>query len=115
MGRYDTPTPLRKIKQSFPVSRSEENMSLSPDQLVRLARLARIAVRSEEYAAVVERLNRVLGLVEEMRRVDTAGVQPMAHPLDAEQRLRPDEVTESDRHEPYQSVAPAVEGDLYLV
>ena len=90
-------------------------MSLSHDQLVRLSRLARIAVRSEEYAAVVERLNRVLGLIDEMRQVDTSGIEPMAHPLDATQRLRPDAVTEPDRHELYQSVAPAVEGDLYLV
>jgi aspartyl-tRNA(Asn)/glutamyl-tRNA(Gln) amidotransferase subunit C len=79
-------------------------MSLSHDQLVRLARLARIAVRSEEYAAIVE-----------MRQVDTSGIEPMAHPLDATQRLRPDAVTEPDRHELYQSVAPAVEGGLYLV
>ena len=90
-------------------------MSLSHDQLVRLARLARIAVESEEFAAVAERLNKVLALVDQMRQVDTAGVEPMAHPLDAEQRLRADQVTEPDRHEAYQSVAPAVEGDLYLV
>jgi aspartyl-tRNA(Asn)/glutamyl-tRNA(Gln) amidotransferase subunit C len=90
-------------------------MSLSHDQLVRLARLARIAVRSEEYAAIVERLNRVLGLIDEMRRVDTSGIEPLAHPLDATQRLRPDAVTEPDRHELYQSVAPAVDGGLYLV
>ena len=73
-------------------------MSLSDDQVRRVARLARIAIRPEESAAVQARLNRVLGLVDEMRRVDTTGVEPMAHPLDAvlaaEQRLREDEVTE---------------------
>ena len=94
-------------------------MSLSHDQVRRLARLARIAIRPEESGAVLERLNRVLGLVDEMRRVDTAGIEPMAHPLDAHlpvaQRLRPDAVTESDQHKPYQSVAPAVEDGLYLV
>ena len=90
-------------------------MSLSHDQVRRLARLARIAVRPEETESVLERLNRVLGLIEEMRRVDTSGVEPMAHPLDAAQRLRPDLVTESDQHDLYQSVAPAVEGGLYLV
>jgi len=90
-------------------------MSLSDDQVRRLARLARLAVQPEESAAVVERLNRVLALVDEMRRVETAGIDPMSHPLDAQQRLRPDAVTEPDRRDLYQSVAPAVEGGLYLV
>jgi aspartyl-tRNA(Asn)/glutamyl-tRNA(Gln) amidotransferase subunit C len=90
-------------------------MSLVHDQVRRLARLARIALRPDESDAVLERLNRVLGLIDEMRRVDTSGIDAMAHPLDAEQRLRADAVTESDQHELYQSVAPAVEGGLYLV
>jgi aspartyl-tRNA(Asn)/glutamyl-tRNA(Gln) amidotransferase subunit C len=81
----------------------------------RLARLARIAIRPEEFEPALERLNRVLGLVDDMRRVDTAGVEPMAHPLDATQRLRADVVTEADQRKLYQSVAPAVEGGLYLV
>jgi aspartyl-tRNA(Asn)/glutamyl-tRNA(Gln) amidotransferase subunit C len=90
-------------------------MSLSHDQVRRIARLARIAIRPEESEAVLESLNRVLGLVDEMRRVDTSGIEPMAHPLNAEQRLRPDVVSEPDRRDAYQSVAPAVEGGLYLV
>lgn len=90
-------------------------MSLSDDQIRRIARLARIAVRPEESAAVAERLNRVLGLIDEMRAVDTAGIEPMSHALDVVQRLRPDEVSESDRREAYQSVAPSVEDGLYLV
>jgi aspartyl-tRNA(Asn)/glutamyl-tRNA(Gln) amidotransferase subunit C len=90
-------------------------MSLSDDQVRRLARLARIAIRPEESAAVLDRLNRVLGLVEEMRRIDTTGVEPMAHAQDLVQRLRADVVTESDQRDLYQSVAPALEGGLYLV
>ncbi|HUF82013.1 MAG TPA: Asp-tRNA(Asn)/Glu-tRNA(Gln) amidotransferase subunit GatC [Burkholderiales bacterium] len=94
-------------------------MSLSDDQIRRLARLARISLRPEESAALAERLNRVLALVEEMRAVDTTGIEPMSHALDPHfpggQRLRPDEVTESDRRRDYQSVAPAVEDGLYLV
>jgi aspartyl-tRNA(Asn)/glutamyl-tRNA(Gln) amidotransferase subunit C len=90
-------------------------MSLVHDQVQRLARLARIALRPEESEAVLERLNRVLGLIDEMRRVDTSGIEPMAHPLDAQQRLRPDTVTESDQHQLYQSAAPAVEEGLYVV
>jgi aspartyl-tRNA(Asn)/glutamyl-tRNA(Gln) amidotransferase subunit C len=90
-------------------------MSLSDDQLRRLARLARIALQGHESAAVAERLNNVLGLIEQMRGVDTAGIEPMAHPLDAVQPLRVDSVTESDQHARYQAVAAAVEEGLYLV
>jgi aspartyl-tRNA(Asn)/glutamyl-tRNA(Gln) amidotransferase subunit C len=94
-------------------------MSLSDDQVRRLARLARIGIRPEESAAVIDRLNRVLGLIDELKAVDTTGIEPMAHPLDAllpeSQRLRPDEVTETDRRELYQSVAPAVQDGFYLV
>ena len=90
-------------------------MSLSDDQVRRIARLARIALQPGESAAVTERLNRVLALVDEMRRVDTAGVEPMAHAQDLVQPLRVDSVTESNQRERYQAVAPAVEEGLYLV
>jgi aspartyl-tRNA(Asn)/glutamyl-tRNA(Gln) amidotransferase subunit C len=94
-------------------------MSLSQDQIARVARLARIALRPEESGAVLERLNRVLGLIDQMQAVDTSGIAPMSYPLDAVmtavQRLRPDAVTEADLRELYQSVAPAVEDGLYLV
>jgi aspartyl-tRNA(Asn)/glutamyl-tRNA(Gln) amidotransferase subunit C len=97
------------------VALSPKRMSLVHDQVRRLAGLARIAIGPQESDAVLERLNRVLALIEEMRRIDTSGVEAMAHPLDAQQRLRPDAVTEPDQHAIYQSVAPAVEGGLYLV
>lgn len=94
-------------------------MSLSADEVARIARLARIAIAPEEAPEVLSRLNRVLALVEEMRAVDTAGIEPMAHALEAYlpagQRLRADEVSEPDRRALYQSVAPAVEEGLYLV
>jgi aspartyl-tRNA(Asn)/glutamyl-tRNA(Gln) amidotransferase subunit C len=90
-------------------------MSLSDDQVRRLARLARIDLQASETSAAAERLNRVLGLIDEMRRVDTAGVEPMAHAQDLVQPLRVDSVTETDRRESYQVVAPAVEAGLYLV
>ena len=94
-------------------------MSLSPDDVARIARLARVAIAHAESPEVLARLNAVLGLVEEMRAVDTAGIEPMAHALDAHfaqgQRLREDQPTEADRRALYQSVAPAVEEGLYLV
>jgi len=90
-------------------------MSLTPDDVRRLARLARIAVEPEESGAVLDRLNRVLDLVDQMRRVDTTGIEPMAHAAEVIQRLRPDAVREQNQRELYQSVAPAVEEGLYLV
>ncbi len=94
-------------------------MSLTPDQLKRIALLARIDIAPAEAGAVTERLNRVLGLIDQLQAIDTRGVEPMSHALDAQlalgQRLRTDEVTESDRREAFQSVAPAVEAGLYLV
>ena len=90
-------------------------MSLSDDQIRRLARLARIALRDEESAPVRERLNGVLALIDEMRQADTAGVEPMSHAQDLVQRLRADEAAEKNRREDYQAVAPAVQDGLYLV
>ena len=90
-------------------------MSLSDDQVRRIARLARIALQPGESASVTERLNRVLAMVDEMRRVDTTGVEPMAHAQDLVQPTRVDSVTESSQRERYQAVAPAVEEGLYLV
>jgi aspartyl-tRNA(Asn)/glutamyl-tRNA(Gln) amidotransferase subunit C len=90
-------------------------MSLTPDQLQRIALLARIDVAPAEAAGVTERLNRVLGLIDQLQAVDTRGIEPMSHALDVVQRLRPDEVTEPDRREANQAAAPAVDAGLYLV
>ncbi len=94
-------------------------MSLSPDQIRRIARLARIDLRADQSATVLERLNRVLGLIDQLQAVDTEGIEPMSHALDAQlpqgQPLRVDAVTESDRRGEFQAVAPAVADGLYLV
>lgn len=90
-------------------------MPLSQDQIRRIAQLARIAVRDEEAEMVRERLNRVLGLIDQLQAVDTAGVEPMSHALDLVQPLRPDAVTESDQRERFQAGAPAVRDGHYLV
>ena len=88
---------------------------LSLDEVRRIAELARIEVPDAGVAALQQDLNGILGLVEQMRAVDTAGVEPMAHAVDVTQRLRPDRVTETDEHVSFQSIAPQVEDGLYLV
>jgi aspartyl-tRNA(Asn)/glutamyl-tRNA(Gln) amidotransferase subunit C len=90
-------------------------MSLTQDQIRRIAQLARIAVPEDEAGAVLERLNRVLGMIDQLQAVDTAGIEPMSHALDVVQPLRADAVTEADQRDRFQSGAPAVEGGLYLV
>ena len=90
-------------------------MSLSPDQIRLIARLARIAVREEESVAVGERLNRVLAMLDQLKAVDTEGIEPMSHALDVVQPLRPDVVTEGDQRPLLQAGAPALEDGLYLV
>jgi len=90
-------------------------MSLSHDEVKRIARLARIAVNESEVEGVKAQLNRVLGLIDQLQAVDAKGIEPMAHALDLVQRMRADEVTETDRHAQFQALAPAVERGLYRV
>ena len=88
---------------------------LSLEEVARLARLARIAVDEGEAEALRAELNGILAMVEKMSLVDTRGVEPMSHPQAVSQRLREDRVTEEDRRESFQSIAPRVEDGLYLV
>lgn len=90
-------------------------MSLTPEQVRRIAHLARIEANDAEIASTLGHLNGIFALIEEMQAVDTAGVEPMAHAQDVAQRLRPDAVTETDLRAAYQAVAPDVEAGLYLV
>ena len=90
-------------------------MSLTLDDVKRVAMLARIEVTDSESEKMLEQLGGVFRLIEQMQSVDTSGVEPMAHAQDVMTRLRADIVTETDQHELFQSVAPQVENDLYLV
>ena len=90
-------------------------MALKLDDVKRVAHLARVAVDETEAQAVLSQLNDVFKLIAEMQAVDTREVAPMSHALDVVQRLRDDAVTEGDQHTLFQSVAPQVEGGLYLV
>ena len=88
---------------------------LSLDQVRAIAELARIDVPAEEAARLQQELNGILAMVDQLLAVDTSGVEPMAHPQEVSQRLRDDAVTEGDEHALFQSTAPQVEDDLYLV
>lgn len=90
-------------------------MSLSNDQVGHIARLARIALSEAELEATRIKLDGIFGLIEQMQAVDTTGVEPMSHPQELATRLRADLVTETDRREAFQKVAPQTEAGLYLV
>jgi len=90
-------------------------MAIASSDIAKLAHLARIAVSDDEVGQVTERISDVLNLVDQLQAVDTDGVKPMAHPLDATQRLRADQVTEPNQREHFQAIAPATEDGLYLV
>ncbi len=90
-------------------------MSLEPDEVRRIARLARLALTDADLAAMQQELAGILGLVAQLRAVDTAGVEPMAHAQDVTLRLREDAITEADQREQFQAIAPEVEAGLYLV
>ena len=90
-------------------------MSLSPDDVRRIARLARIEVSPAEVESTRTQLNDILGFVEQLQSVDTTGIAPMSHAVDVVQRLREDRVTETDRRADFQAIAPETEAGLYLV
>jgi aspartyl-tRNA(Asn)/glutamyl-tRNA(Gln) amidotransferase subunit C len=90
-------------------------MSLTLEQVQRIAHLARIEISESEARTTQNHLNGIFQLIEQMQAVDTKGIEPMAHAQDLAQRLRADAVTEVDRRAAYQAVAPEIEAGLYLV
>ncbi|MGL4409312.1 MAG: Asp-tRNA(Asn)/Glu-tRNA(Gln) amidotransferase subunit GatC [Zoogloea sp.] len=90
-------------------------MSLNLEEVGRIARLARIELSATETEQTRDQLNGILGFIEQLQSVNTDGIEPMSHAVDVVQRLRPDAVTEANRREAYQSVAPETEAGLYLV
>jgi aspartyl-tRNA(Asn)/glutamyl-tRNA(Gln) amidotransferase subunit C len=90
-------------------------MAIEQDELEKIAELARIRVAPDQIGQVTQRITEILSMVDQLQAVDTRDVEPMANPLDAVQRLRKDEVTEENRREAFQAIAPAVENGLYLV
>ena len=90
-------------------------MPLEKEDVINIAHLARLAIKDEDIPRYAQNLTDILALVEQMSEIDTASVEPMAHPFDAVQRLREDNITESNQREHFQAVAPQTEDGLYLV
>ena len=90
-------------------------LKVDRDVVETIAKLAQLRLDETEVREYIASMSRVLDLVEQMDAVDTDGIEPMAHPLEATQRLRSDEVTERNQREKFQAIAPATEQGLYLV
>lgn len=90
-------------------------MTLNRDDVKKIAHLARLEITDSAVDDYVRNLSDIIGFVEQLNKADTAAVEPMAHPMDAAQRLRQDVVTEKDHRELFQAIAPQAEDGLYLV
>jgi len=90
-------------------------MSIEVDEVKKIAKLAALNVKDEDLESYATNLSNILDLVAQMEAVDTTGVTPMSHPFDVVQRLREDVVTDENRREDFQAIAPKTEDGLYLV
>ncbi len=90
-------------------------MALTSDDVLHIANLARLEITEAEVDVYSKKLTNILDMVDQLTAADTEGVTPMAHPLDMAQRLRADEVSETDQRKLYQQNASQTEAGLYLV
>ncbi len=90
-------------------------MALDAADVEKIAHLARLGIEAQDVPEYSRNLSDILAFVEQLNAVDTSGVQPLAHPLEATQRLRADIVSETDERTAFQAVAPQTEAGLYLV
>ena len=90
-------------------------MTLKTEDVRNIAHLARLQIDDDSLDQYASALSDILTLVEQMNQLDTSGITPMAHPLDATQRLREDAVTETNLRDKFQGIAPDVELGLYRV
>ncbi|MFT6791863.1 MAG: aspartyl-tRNA(Asn)/glutamyl-tRNA(Gln) amidotransferase subunit C [Cellvibrionaceae bacterium] len=88
---------------------------MDAEQIRQLAKLTQINISDTTVSEVAHKLSDILQLIDQLQAADTSGVKAMAHPLDANQVLRSDEITESNQREALQASAPAVENGLFLV
>ena len=90
-------------------------MSLTSDDVKRVAKLARLGLTDVETTETLAQLNSILELVDQMQQINTDSVAPLAHPLELKQTLRADAVTETNQREKFQTIAPQADAGLYLV
>ncbi|MEG3592225.1 MAG: Asp-tRNA(Asn)/Glu-tRNA(Gln) amidotransferase subunit GatC [Pseudomonadota bacterium] len=90
-------------------------MKIKPEQINKIAYLARLKIDKAEAASYANTLSEIFELVEQMNAIDTDGVEPLLHPIEVIQRLREDVVTEKNERKSFQKIAPETKDGLYLV
>jgi aspartyl-tRNA(Asn)/glutamyl-tRNA(Gln) amidotransferase subunit C len=90
-------------------------MSIGPEDINKIAHLARLHIEDDKVDKISNDITNILSLVDQLQNADTDNVEPMAHPMDAIQVLRPDVVTEENKREKLQEAAPNTEDGLFLV
>ena len=96
-------------------SDAQHSADLNAQTVSAIAHLARLSLNDTQSAEYAQSLNKILGMMDSLKAIDTEGVEPLKSPFDNAQPLRVDQVSESNHREEYQAVAPAVEAGLYLV
>ena len=90
-------------------------MPLERKEIQNIAWLARLTIEDRAIAGYTKDLADILALVEQMQSVESAAIEPMAHPLEIDTQLRVDEVTEEDQRDSFQKIAPVTEDGYYIV
>ncbi|MEG0481639.1 MULTISPECIES: Asp-tRNA(Asn)/Glu-tRNA(Gln) amidotransferase subunit GatC [Acinetobacter] len=96
-------------------SDAQHTAELNAQTVSQIANLARLSLNDTQSAEYAQSLNKILGMMETLKGIDTEGVEPLKSPFDHPQPLRPDVVTETNHREQYQAIAPATQDGLYLV
>jgi aspartyl-tRNA(Asn)/glutamyl-tRNA(Gln) amidotransferase subunit C len=112
---HEAPVSSRCGRIHLETSLQENTMSIDAKAIEKVAKLARIRIDETDVPNLSQRLNNILAMVDRLQEVDTSGIEPMANPLDATQRLRADAVTEPDRRDAFLAIAPSADQGLYLV
>ena len=88
---------------------------MNKNTVSKIANLAKIEIDDSKIEGIAENLEKILDLVGEMNSIDTDNINPMSHPLNLKQVMRPDEVTELDQRENFQKNSPSIENGYYKV
>lgn len=90
-------------------------MSLDETQVNNIAQLARIEINPDDIAHYTRDLSNILSMVDQLQQTSTENVPPLSNPLEQNQRLRPDKVSESNQRDKFLQNAPLTEEGLFLV
>ena len=105
----------KDVYNDDPSRRGLTMTTLKTDDINHIAHLARLSIPEEENDALLNELNKILGMVAKMSAVNTDNIDPLAHPYDEKQPLRADVVTETDERQLFQKLAPQTQAGLYIV